>query len=96
MPSQIRIDGEVYCSVREAAARAQVSRWTMIKWASGALAGNGMQITVARDPLTKQYYVAEKSVLELENRYDRVTPKLKEVRSNGVGNSRNSNRKKKI
>jgi predicted site-specific integrase-resolvase len=63
------IEEEPYLSVPEAAQRVGVSRATMFRWASQQIRLNGSRIKVVQDPINKHYYVAERSVKKLADRF---------------------------
>lgn len=63
------IDAEPFLSVPEAAERLGVSRATMFRWASRRIEVEGSPIKVVQDPINRHYYVAERSVKQLADRF---------------------------
>jgi len=77
------VRGKKYLTLLQAATRLDVPRMTLYRWARGAQTANGDRLDVVKDAMTHQYYLSEKSVLDLLERYGHGEERLRTVVSAG-------------
>ena len=77
------VRGKKYLTLLEAAARLDVPRMTLYRWARDAKTANGDRLEVVKDAMTHQYYLSENSVVELLERYGHGEERLRAVVSAG-------------
>ena len=63
------LQGREYLTVPQAAARLNVPRMTMYRWAMKGMAATGQSIEVVKDILTNHYYISRDSVESFASQY---------------------------